>query len=333
MHPFTLERPRDLVAAIHLGSAPDGRATEYIAGGTDMVALLRDGIRHPERLVAVGKDVIDNGIEVRADGALRLGAAARMSDVAEHSGAREAAPLVAEAILASASQQIRNMASLGGNLLQRTRCAYFRDAGTAACNKRRPGSGCAAMEGDNRLHAVLGGSAQCVATHASDLAVALIALDATLVLRGPRGERVIPLDGFYRLPGDTPDVETVLEPGELIVAILVPAARRLARRAHYLKLRDRASFEFALVSAAVALDVEGDRIRASRVAMGGVATKPWRMRAVEDALVGLPLDTAAYRRAAAIAGAHAMPLRHNAFKLELMRRAIVRALEVAGSRA
>jgi xanthine dehydrogenase YagS FAD-binding subunit len=333
MHPFTLERPRDVAAAVALGAEPSGPATDYIAGGTDMLQLLQEEIRRPERLVALGVGVLDDRIEVRPDGTLRLGAGARMSDVADHAGVREAFPLIAQALLASASPQVRNMATVGGNLLQRTRCAYFRDVGVLACNKRNPGSGCAAIKGKNRLHAVLGGSDHCIATHASDLAVALVALDATLHLRGLHGERVIALEAFHCLPGDTPHVETVLAPGEIITAIEVPAAPALARRSHYLKVRDRASFEFALVSAAVALDRDGDRIQAARVAMGGVGTKPWRMRGVEVALAGARPTNAAYRAAAERAADSAVPRGENAFKIDLMMRALARALDIAGGRA
>lgn len=333
MYPFALERPRDLAAAMALGAAPGGPATEYIAGGTDMLQLLREEVRRPERLVALGAGVLDTRVEVGPDGALRLGAGARMSEVADHAGVRETFPLVAQALLASASPQVRNMATVGGNLLQRTRCAYFRDVGVPACNKRNPGSGCAAMEGDHRMHALLGGSDHCIAAHASDLAVALVALDAALRLRGPEGERVVALEAFHRVPGDTPHVETVLRPGELVTAIEVPAAPALARRSHYLKVRDRASFEFALVSAAVALDTDGATIQGARVAMGGVGTKPWRMRGVERALVGARRDPAAYRTAAERAADGAVPRRHNAFKLALLTRALARALEIAGDRA
>lgn len=327
MHPFTLERPGNPAAAIALGAGP---AAEYIAGGTDMVQLLLDDIRRPERLVALGGGVLDDRIDLGPDGALRLGAAARMSDVADHPAVREAFPLIAESLLASASPQVRNMATMGGNLLQRTRCPYFRDPGFRRCNKRSPGSGCDAMEGENRTHAVLGGSDHCIATHASDLGVALVALDATVRLRGAGGERVIPVEDLHRLPGDTPHVETVLAPGELIAAIEVPASRALAGHSHYLKVRDRASFEFALVSAAVALDTDGDRIREARVAMGGVGTKPWRMRGVEQALAGARRDGAAYRTAAERAADGAVPRGRNAFKPELMKRTVLRALQIAG---
>jgi xanthine dehydrogenase YagS FAD-binding subunit len=332
MHPFTLERPRDLVAALAFG-AQAGRndaPAEYIAGGTDMVQLLQEYVRQPERLVSLA-GLLDDRIEAGPQG-LRLGAAATMADVAAHPAVVEQYPLIAQALLHSASPQVRNQATMGGNLLQRTRCPYFRDVGYTACNKRAPGSGCSAIGGDNRWHAVLGTSEACIAANPSDLAVALVALEAAVEVRGGGRQRVVPLLEFHRLPGTTPHVETVLEPGEVISAITVPASP-LARRSHYLKVRDRASFEFAVVSAAVALEMDGGRIRQARIALGGVGTKPWRVPQVEAALVGSSLDPAALRPAAALAAEGAQGRGHNDFKIELMQRAIVRAIETAGARA
>jgi xanthine dehydrogenase YagS FAD-binding subunit len=332
MHPFTLERPRDLAAAIALG-AQAGRndaASEYIAGGTDMVQLLQEYVRRPERLVSLA-GLLENRIEVGAGG-LRLGAAATMADVAAHPGVVEQFPLIAEALLASASPQVRNQATIGGNLLQRTRCPYFRDVGYAACNKRAPASGCAAIGGENRWNAVLGTSENCIAAHASDLAVALAALDAVAQVRGAGGQRSVSLADLYRLPESTPHIETVLEPGEVIAAVTVPA-NPAARHSHYLKVRDRASFEFALVSAAVALDMDGPRIRQARIALGGVGAKPWRVPRVEAALAGAGLDLATLRSAAALAADGAQGRGGNHFKIELMQRAIVRAIEIVGARA
>src|SRR5947207_6089781 len=332
MHPFTLERPRDLTAAIAF-NAQAGRndaTAEYIAGGTDLVQLLQEYVRRPDRLVSLN-GLLDNRIEVGPQG-LRLGAAATMADVAADRNVIEQFPVIAEALLESASPQVRNQATIGGNLLQRTRCPYFRDVGYSACNKRAPGSGCAAIGGMNRWHAVLGTSDHCIAAHASDLAVALVALEAAVEVRGPRGQRTVLLDDLYRLPANTPHLETVLEPGEVITAITVPASA-VARRSHYLKVRDRASFEFALVSAAVALDMDGLRIRQAHIALGGVGTKPWRVPRVEAALAGASLDSAALRRAAALAAQGAQGRGHNDFKIELMQRAIVRAVETAGARA
>jgi xanthine dehydrogenase YagS FAD-binding subunit len=332
MHPFNLERPRDLAAAFAFG-AQAGRTdapAEYIAGGTDMVQLLQEYVRRPERLVSLA-GLLDNRIEIGAQG-LRLGAAATMAEVAAHSGVVEQYPVISEALLNSASPQVRNQATMGGNILQRTRCPYFRDVGYGACNKRRPGSDCAAIDGENRWHAVLGTSDNCIAVHPSDLAVALVALDAEVEVHGAAGARGVPLVDFHRLPGDTPHIETVLEPGEVIAAITVSA--NVARlRSHYLKVRDRASFEFAVVSAAVALGMDGDRIREARVALGGVGTKPWRIPKVEAALAGTSLDPAALRSAAALAVEGAKGRGSNSFKIDLMQRAIVRAVEIAGARA
>jgi xanthine dehydrogenase YagS FAD-binding subunit len=332
MHPFTLERPRDLPTALAL-RAQAGRndaPAEYIAGGTDMVQLLQEQVRRPERLVSLA-GLLDNRVEAGPQG-LRLGAAATMAEVAAHPAVVERFPVVAEALLNSASPQVRNQATVGGNLLQRTRCPYFRDVGYAACNKRAPGSGCAAMGGENRWHAVLGTSEHCIAANASDLAVALVALDAAVEVQGDGGQRTVPLADFHRLPDASPHLETVLEPGEVIAAITVPAGPA-ARRSHYLKVRDRASFEFAVVSAAVALELDGARIRQARVALGGVGTKPWRVTRVEAALAGAGLDPEALRPAAALAAEGSQGYGHNDFKIELMQRAIVRAVETAGARA
>lgn len=332
MHPFTLERPRDLAAALAL-RAQAGRndaPAEYIAGGTDMVQLLQEYARTPERLVSLA-GLLDNGIEAGPRG-LRLGAAATMAEVAAHPAVVNQFPVISEALLNSASPQVRNQATMGGNLLQRTRCPYFRDVGYAACNKRTPGSGCAAIGGENRWHAVLGTSANCIAAHPSDLAVALVALGAAIEVRGINGQRTIPAAEFHRLPGDTPHIETVLEPGEVIAAITVPADP-VSRRSHYLKVRDRASFEFAVVSAAVALDMDNAHIRQARVALGGVGTRPWRLPRVEAALAGASLDPAVLRSAAALAEKGTQGCGHNDFKIELMQRVIVRAVETTGARA
>ena len=331
MHPFTLERPRDISAALAFG-AQSGRNDalgEYIAGGTDMVQLLQEDVRRPVRLVSLG-GLLDKRIEAGPQG-LRLGAAATMAEVAAHPAVMQQFPVIAEALLNSASPQVRNQATMGGNILQRTRCPYFRDVGYSACNKRAPGSGCAAIGGENRWHAVLGTSESCIAAHASDLAVALVALDASVEVRSARGQRIVPLGQLHRLPGDTPHLETALEPGEVIAAITVPASP-VTRRSHYLKVRDRASFEFAVVSAAVALEMDSGRIRQARIALGGVGTKPWRLPSVEAALAGASLDPAALRKAAALAAQGAQGRGRNDFKIELMQRAIVRAVQTAGAR-
>jgi xanthine dehydrogenase YagS FAD-binding subunit len=271
-------------------------------------------------------------IEALPDGGLRIGALARMSDVAANMEVRRQFPVIAEALLFAASGQLRNMASIGGNIIQRTRCAYFRDETDGRCNKRNPGSGCAALHGLNRNHAIFGWSQSCVATNPSDLAVALVAMDAIVIVRGQAGERRIPFTDFHRLPGNTPERDNVLDRGDLIVAIEVPANVE-ARASHYLKVRDRASYEFALVSVAAALATDGRRIRSARLAMGGVAHKPWRLTAAERSLRGLSLeDIDGLRSAIAASFIDARPLAHNAFKVELAQRVALRAMQTAGAR-
>jgi xanthine dehydrogenase YagS FAD-binding subunit len=266
------------------------------------------------------------------DGGIRIGALVRNSDLAGHPLVRDGYPLLAQALLAGASPQLRNMASVGGNLLQRTRCYYFYDTGFAACNKRAPGSGCAARDGYNRIHAVLGASDACVATQPSDMNVALAALRAEVVMHGANGERRLPIGEFHRLPGETPERDSNLEPGELIVAVDLPPSP-FAAHAHYLKVRDRASYAFALVSVAAALDLRDGVVRDTALALGGVAHRPWRVAAAEAALIGKPLDDASIAAAAEQLLAGARPLRHNAFKVELARRSIARALQTAGGSA
>ncbi|HEY3917182.1 MAG TPA: xanthine dehydrogenase family protein subunit M [Stellaceae bacterium] len=321
MVPFRYERGRD-VASVVTAAARDPSA-EFLAGGTDLLQLLKDDIRHPARLIDLAGLADLDQIEAGPQG-LRFGALVKMSDAADHPLVRKNYPMIAEALLASASPQIRNMATIGGNLLQRTRCVYFRDHGTA-CNKREPGSGCGAINGENRLHAVLGGSAHCIAVHPSDLAVALVALDAIVVTERPGGGRRIPIESFYLQPGDTPDHENLLEPGELIVAVEVPTLAYV-QRSHYRKVRDRASFEFALASAAVAVDIENGMVRAARIALGGVGTKPWRARDAEQELIGQAFAAASFERAAAQAVAGAQAATQNGFKISLAQRTVVRAL-------
>ena len=320
MENFTLAMPATIEAVLAAGQQADAK---FIAGGTDLLQLMKDHVERPQHLVDLEGLPLDT-FSIGDDGA-RIGALVRMSDLADDPGLRQQYPVVTEALLASASPQVRNMATIGGNLLQRTRCGYFRDVGFAACNKRQPGSGCGAILGLNRLHAVLGGSDFCVATHASDLAVALAALDATIEVQGGNGARAVPINEFYLLPANTPQRETVLAPGEIITAVLVPPPGS-GERSHYLKLRDRASFEFALVSAAVVVAVEDGRIRRARVAMGGVGTKPWRLPAVEAALAGTAVTQEALTSAAAHAAEGARPLNENGFKVPLMQRALARAL-------
>jgi xanthine dehydrogenase YagS FAD-binding subunit len=323
MRPFSYVRAGDEVRAIAAGRDP---GASYLAGGTGLVDLMRLGVQQPATVVDVGRLPL---ARIEADGeGLRIGAMARNSDVAYHPLVRSRYPLLGEAILAGASPQVRNMATVGGNLLQRTRCPYFRDA-SAPCNKREPGSGCSAWDGYNRGHAILGGSEQCIAVNPSDMCVALAALDAVIHVRGAGGERAIKMVDFHVVPGEHPEVETVLAHGELVTHVQLPASPSGAGSA-YVKVRDRAAFDFALASAAVALDVSGGVIRAARVALGGVGTKPWRSAEAEAALAGHKPAAKAFQAAAEAALRGARPRSHNAFKVELARRTLVRALERAG---
>lgn len=322
MLPFVLEKPGNAEDAIAAAAA----GARYIAGGTTLVDLMREEVERPERLIDINKLPL-GGIRVEGED-LVIGALARMAEVAADDNVQRLQPLIAESLIEGASPQLRNMASMGGNLLQRVRCPYFRML-DAACNKRTPGSGCAAIEGLNAGHAILGTSDHCVATHPSDVAVALVALDATMRVQGPQGERSFPVEELFRLPGDTPHLEHTLLPGELIVEIRVPGGSH-ARRARYLKVRDRASYEFALVSAAAALAIEDGVIRKARIAAGGVGTRPWRLRASEAALAGRKPDRQTFEEAAQLAIEGSRPLHHNAFKVALLPRTIVRALEMAG---
>jgi xanthine dehydrogenase YagS FAD-binding subunit len=320
--PFTYVRPADTRAAI---AAAGSAGASFLAGGTTLIDLMRLEVMTPSAVIDVGRLPMA-AIERHGDG-VRIGAMARNSDVATDALVVERYPLLAQALLAGASQQVRNMATVGGNLMQRTRCPYFRDLGVP-CNKRAPGSGCSALDGFTRSHAILGTSESCIATHPSDMCVALAALDAVVHTRNGGRERAIPFGDFHTLPGEHPEVENVLEQGELITHIELPASP-FAAHSHYVKVRDRAAFAFALASAAVGLDVVAGRIRAARVALGGVATKPWRSPEAEQALVGQPPGRASFERAAAAALVDPKPRRDNAFKVALARRTIVRALELA----
>ncbi|MEV4656340.1 xanthine dehydrogenase family protein subunit M [Micromonospora sp. NPDC049301] len=322
MRPVSYSRATDVGTAIGAVSADPDSA--FLAGGTNQIDLLRIYVEQPRRLVDIN-DLPLNRVEELPGGGLRLGGLARMSDVAEEPELVRRYPMVAEALLLGASPQLRNMATLGGNLLQRVRCGYFRDT-AAPCNKRVPGSGCGALEGINRGHAVLGTSERCIATHPSDLAVALVALDAVVQTEGPGGTRSIPIDDFFLLPGETPEREHPLTHGELVTGIDLPPAL-VAATSRYIKIRDRESYEFALASVAVAISVGGGRITEVRLALGGVATKPWRARAAEQVLAGAPATTESFSRAAAAELAPAVSHGMNAFKIELARRTIVRALE------
>src|SRR5438445_8132925 len=310
MHPFALSRADDEAKAI-AAHAQDPHLA-FIAGGTGLIGLMKDRAQLPERLLDINGLPDMARIEALPDGGLRIGALARMSDVAAHPDVRRRFPVIAEGLLSAASGQLRNMASMGGNIMQRTRCAYFRDDDDAPCNKRRPGSGCSALQGINRNHAIFGWSDACVATHPSDVAVAFAALDAFVIVRGVQGERSIPFTEFHRLPGGTPERDNVLERGDLIVALEVPA-RPEGRASHYLKVRDRQSYEFALVSAAAGVATDNGRIRSARLALGGVAHKPWRLTAAEAVLRGISLDDSdALKSAIAKSFADARPLAHNA---------------------
>jgi xanthine dehydrogenase YagS FAD-binding subunit len=326
MRPFEFQRATDPSQAAKAVSAAQG--AKFLAGGTNLIDLMKNGVETPSRLVDINRLALSK-IEAMPDGGLRLGALARNSDTANHLLVRTKYPLLSRAILSGASPQLRNLATNGGNLLQRTRCAYFMDPAFSECNKREPGSGCGALQGINRMHAILGASDKCIATHPSDMCVALAALEARIRVTGARGERTIAMEDFHRLPGDTPEKETELQPGELITAIELPTSP-YAAHSHYIKVRDRASYEFALVTAAAALDLQGGQIRSARIAMGGVAHKPWRAKAAEQSLVGKPATKENFQAAAALALEGAKPQTHNGFKVELAKRAIVRALEVAG---
>ena len=323
MRTFTYEVP----SSIREATSDFGQNSDFIAGGTTLIDLMKLEVMTPSHLVDINRLPM-RGIELTSDG-LRIGALEKMSDVAEHPEVVAKYPVISQALLQSASAQLRNMASMGGNLLQRTRCGYFRDVSTL-CNKRQPGTGCPAIDGWNRTHAILGTSSSCVATHPSDLAVALVALDASILLQSGNNVRLVKLDDFYRVPAETPDEENQLRPGELITEIRVP---RLpwAQRSVYLKIRDRESYEFALASVAVALDVDANNVRDARVAVGCVGTKPWNLPKVRDALIGKPLNQQNFEAAAKLATEGAKPLRYNAFKVELVQRTIVRALMNLGS--
>ena len=326
MKPFDYVRPATVREAVAAASKP---GAVYLAAGTNLLDLMKGGITRPSGLVDISRLPGLDRIEELSDGGVRIGALVRNADLAHDRAFARRFPAVAEALLSGASAQIRNAATIGGNLLQRTRCAYFYDV-TSACNKRSPGSGCDAREGDNRLHAILGWSENCIATHPSDLCVPLVALDAAVEIEGIAGRREIALEAFHRLPADAPERESELQPGEIIVAVRLPAgADQFAAHARYLKVRERTSYAFAVVSAAAALRLEGDIIAEARLALGGVAMKPWRARAAERILAGTRPEAALFSRAAEVALAEAKPSGENAFKIELARRIIARSLLLA----
>ena len=333
MKTFDYVRPATVREAVAAAAEP---GAVYLAAGTNLLDLMKGDITRPSTLVDIGHLPGLDRIEDLSDGGVRIGALVRNADLAHDRTFARRFPAVAEALLSGASAQLRNAATVGGNLLQRTRCAYFYDA-AGACNKREPGSGCDARRGDNRLHAVLGWSESCIATHPSDFCVPLVALDAVVEIEGKAGRREIPLETFHRLPGDAPDRESMLEPGEMIVAVRLPAeAAKFAAHARYLKVRERTSYAFAVVSAAAALRVQGGTIADVRLALGGVAMKPWRARDAERILAGAKLngssaDAASFHRAAEAALAQAKPSGDNGFKIELARRIVARTLALAAA--
>ena len=326
MNRFDYIRPASVAKAIAEAALP---GSAYLAAGTNLLDLMKAGVARPERLIDISRLPGLDRIDRQADGGVRIGALVRNADLAYDADIQGRFPAVAEALLSGASPQLRNAATIGGNLLQRTRCAYFFDT-ASACNRRAPGSGCDALGGENRLHAVLGWSDHCIATHPSDLCVPLVALDAVVEIEGPKGQRQIALEALHCLPRETPERETALAPGELILAVRLPReGADFAGHARYLKVRERTSYAFAVVSAFAGLDLDGGTIRKARLALGGVAARPWRARAAEAALEGAPASAEAFARAADIALAEARPSGDNAFKIELARRLIVRALRDA----
>jgi xanthine dehydrogenase YagS FAD-binding subunit len=328
MHPFIFTSASEPRQAVELAAGhPE---VVFLAGGTNLIDEMKLDVRTPRQLVDINHLPLDK-IELQSDGAVRIGALVRNTELAWNELVRSRYPVLAEAILSGASPQLRNMASTGGNLLQHTRCYYYRDT-TCACNMREPGSGCSAIDGFNRIHAVLGASDKCIATHPSDMCVALAALDTVIHIVGKSGERDVAINEFYVPYGDDPSRLNVLSPGDLITYIQLPALP-WAKRSRYVKVRDRASYEFALASAAVALDLNGQTIRQARIALGGVATKPWRATAAENKLIGAQVGEASFKSAAREALQGAIPRKFNAFKIELAQRTIVRALSEAAALA
>ena len=330
MKTFEFIRPANSAAAITTAAqaktAQQGAEVRYIAGGTTLLDLMKLNVETPGRLLDINRLPLDK-IETTADGGLKIGATVRNSDLAHHATVRRDYAVLSQAILAGASTQLRNMATTAGNLLQRTRCAYFRDT-AMPCNKREPGTGCPAITGSNRTLAVLGTSEHCIATNPSDMCIAMAALEATIHVQGPKGSRAIPFGEFHLLPGNTPHRETVLEPGDLITHVTLPAPIKGSKQL-YLKLRDRASYEFALASAAVVISITSQNVTRARIALGGVGTKPWRSQEAEAVLVGQPANGANFRRAAEAALRDAKPQSENGFKVELAKRCLTHALHMA----
>lgn len=321
MNSFTYARPADVTAAVQDITA--NREAKFIAGGTNILDLMKENVMNPGHLTDISRLALKS-VEENESGGLRLGALATNAATAYHPEVEKRYPLLSKAILAGASPQLRNMATDGGNLLQRTRCYYFYDLATP-CNKRSPGSGCSAINGYNRIHAILGANEQCITTHPSDMCVALAALKATVLVTGENGDRAIPFAEFHRLPGDTPYIDNNLQPDEIITGIDLPE-KGFAENHSYLKIRDRASYAFAIISVAAAMELEGDTVREVRIALGGVAHKPWRDEAAEQSLVGKPATKENFRQVANTIISGAKGYEHNTFKIELAKRAIVRAL-------
>jgi len=326
MREFAYQRAEQVEEAIAAANAPQ---TKYLAGGTNLLDLMKGDVERPARIIDINRLPLAEILEL-PNGGVRIGAMVRNSDAANHRYIRQHYPLLSQALLAGASAQLRNMASVGGNLLQRTRCYYFYDTAFASCNKRDPGTGCAARNGFNRIHAVFGASEHCVATHPSDMAVALTALDAIVEVRGSNGTRRIPIGAFYRLPENIPEIDTTLAPGELIIAVELPPSR-FSSHSHYLKVRDRSSYAFALVSVAAAIHQQSGKVVDARIVLGGVAHKPWRVKNAERQLVGGRLEGDTLEAAARASVEGAQPLQHNAFKIDLARRAVIQALQAAGA--
>jgi xanthine dehydrogenase YagS FAD-binding subunit len=324
MNPFNYQRATAPEEAIHAASARDAK---FLGGGTNLIDLMKYHVEHPATLVDINHLDLAQVTTTSSGGAM-IGALVRNSDLANHDMIRRNYPLLSQGLLSGASPQLRNMATTGGNLLQRTRCYYFMDTTFPACNKRSPGSGCAALKGFNRIHAILGASEECIATNPSDMNVAMAALNATVHVQGPKGKRTIPFSDFHRLPGKTPEIDTNLKPGELITAVELPAPK-FAKNSWYLKVRDRQSYAFALVAVAAGLEMDGSTIKSAGLALGGVAHKPWRSLEAEKSLAGTAPTPEAFKKAADLAVAGAKSYEHNAFKIELAKQSIVRALTLA----
>jgi xanthine dehydrogenase YagS FAD-binding subunit len=329
MNPFSYKRAAAPDEAIHVVAAT--RGAKFLGGGTNLIDLMKYNVEHPTTLVDINH-LSFTQITSAPDGTTNIGAGVRNSDLANHQVIRTSYPLLSQAILSGASAQLRNMATTGGNLMQRTRCYYFNDTAYAVCNKRNPGSGCSAQIGFNRIHSILGASESCIATNPSDMNVALAALNATIHVQGPKGKRSIAMRDFHLLPGATPHIETALKPDELITSVELPPSK-FAQHSYYLKVRDRQSYAFALVSVAAGLELDGTTIKSAGLALGGVAPKPWRSAEAEQALIGAPATADTFRKAADLVVADAKPQKYNAFKVELAKTSIVRALTLAAQGA